>query len=328
MYAVPPHFIASWFGSATITTGDPIQALKMFEQSTYPGVWPQLDKAKILQDIQARLHSPALVMEGMTFLSGVTAVLFNLLRKNPFRYVRLCHSLFETGGFQTLRQRIQSSERLRKSPLGRYGSSFQEAFSASALHNTMSPVDWMMLMTLYEAQLSSFPAPALMPLMPSVITQHQQMTKPWELKGWLRDILGYQQVAYHHAHLWPTDLLMRRAAKAIANDGVAIALVNAEQWVRALETYPTWLAEADGKASVPQHQAQHDLPLSAERLPKRGPDAWVTLTQMHHLPPWYTAAHPSSLFEFKFHCRQECISVRLNRSILSQSFWGMIIAVP
>ena len=55
MYAVPPHFISSLSRSVTVPTGDPSQALDMFEQSNYPGVWPHLDKAKILQDIQSRL---------------------------------------------------------------------------------------------------------------------------------------------------------------------------------------------------------------------------------------------------------------------------------
>ena len=326
MYAVPPHFISSLSGSATVTTGDPAQALKMFEQSSYPGVWPHLDKADILQDIQVRLDSPASLMEGQPFLSGVAAVLFNVLRKNPFRYVRLCHSLFETGGFQTLRQRIQSSERLRGSSIGHYGS-YQDSFSASTLHNLISPVDWMMLMTLYEAQLSSFPPPAIHPFMPSVITQHQQMTKPWELKGWLRDILGYQKVTYHHAHLQPIGLLMRRAKKAIAHGGVAIALVNAEQWVRALQTYPSWLAEADGKSTLPQCQ-HYTTSMLADTLPKRTPDSWVTITHIQHLPPWHAIARPSSSFAFTFHCRQECISVRLNQAPLSQSCWGMLIATP
>lgn len=316
MYAVPPYFITSLSGSTTVATGDPMQALHLFETSTYPGVWPHLDKGQILKDIALRLHSPSLLRESMPFLSGVTAVLFNLIKKNPFRYVRLCHSLFETGGFQTLQQRIQSSEHLRLKSLGHYDTACSlDGIKSSPAEYGMSPVDWMLMLTLHETQLAAFAPPSFMPLMPSIITQHQQMTKPWELKGWLSNLLGYQQVHYHHAHVQPMWVLMRRAAQAIASGGVAIALVNAEAMVRGLRDYPVRLDEtteqgAGSQISRPGH-----------------PDSWVTLTQVNYLPPWYMMVEPSSLFEFTFHCLQENIFVCLDGATLSQSCWGLVTAL-
>lgn len=311
MYAVPPYFITSLSGSTTVATGDPMQALQLFEKSTYPGVWPHLDKGQILQDIAFRLHSPSSLRDGMPFLSGVTAILFNLIKNNPFRYVRLCHSLFETGGFQTLQQRIQSSEHLRHRPLGHY----EPVGCMSGIQNGMSPADWMLMLTLHETQLAAFSPPSFMPLMPSTITQHQQMTKPWELRGWLSDLLGYQQVHYHHAHVQPIWMLMKRAAQAIAAGGVAIALVNAESMVRGLRDYPVRVDDTGEQASNSQ-------------LSRPGhPDSWVTLTQIHYLPPWYMMADPTSLFEFTFHSLQENIFVCLDRSTLSQSCWGLVTAL-
>lgn len=337
MYAVPPYSVQT-SSSRFVSTGDPIQALAQFAQSTYLGVWPHLDKAQLLQELECRIRTPSslvndqMLMREQNTLSGGSAVLFSLIRKNPFRYVRLCHSLFETGGFQTLRQRIQASEYLKNSQVEQYWphpspwlSPALPSMPEDDTHPTISSVDWMLLMTLYEAQLSAFPPPAFMPLMPQVIVHHQQMTKPWELKGWLTDILGYRQVTFHHAHLHLGWHLLQRAAKVIAEGGVAIALVNLERLIRGLSINSGW------NGSPQKRRPRSSAPLLPDSKPPHHhttplnrPDAWVTLTQISHSSPWNVLSQAP--FRFTVHLGQDLIPIQVSRSAFRQNCWGIMLA--
>lgn len=230
MYVVPPQFVLASASTQVSTPidGDPMWALERFEQSTHPGVWQFIDKSRIIQEIQDRLRDPSIVYRGGMLLSGAAAIAFEFLRKHPFRYVCLCHSLFETGGFQTRHRRVQVSEHVRQTRISDYWAEHLPTQSLELIP-LMSVLDWMLLTTFHETQLSAFPAPSFMPLMPQSICQHPQLAKPWELKGWLKEVLGYQQVRYHHAHfriaLRSTKRLWKYAANVIAKGGGAIALV-------------------------------------------------------------------------------------------------------
>ena len=336
MYVVPPYFV-ELSGPVTVATGDPMWAFQQFKQSTYPGVWPHLDKEQILHDIAFRLSHASKLMGGQNCLSGGAAILFNLLRHNPFRYVRLCHSLYETGGFQTLRHRIQASEQLRKTSMEQCWSSmpsqpsYRQAWLSEEIELSLpiSPVDWMVLMTLYDTQLSSFPPPPFMPFMPAVIAQHPKMTKPWQLKGWLMDLFGYRHATYHHVHLQPSWWLLKRAKSAIAKGGVAIALVNAERLIRGLSFDVTGDKTWDTLPKRPLAFSSHWhklQPATDEPFPLNYPDSWVTLTDITHIPSWHASVHSTHRFAFTLHLGQELIPVHVNRAAFQQNCWGIMLA--
>lgn len=228
MYVLPPRFVLST-ESTQVKNSDPMWALERFEQSPHPGVWRFIDKSRIIQEIHDRLQTPFTAYHGRMCLSGAAAIAAELLRKNPFRYVCLCHSLFETGGFQTPHQRVQASEHIRQIQISDYWVE-QCPPHTFGIAPAISALDWMLLTTFHETQLSAFPTPLFMPLMPQAIVQTPQLAKPWELKGWLKEVLGYQNVRFHHAHLGITlpsarRRLWKRATKVISKGGVAIALV-------------------------------------------------------------------------------------------------------
>jgi hypothetical protein len=185
-------------------------AITDFESSSAPGVWQFLDKAAIIADMRSRVQDPFQVNQGGQPFCGPAAVLFELVRKQPLRYVEICRSLFLVGGFQGTTQYIASTDDQRLNSRGNL---------------QMGQADWMVLSTLRQMENILFPVE---PNAPDVIRNLSGMTKSWEMKGWVREILGYPNVDYNHAYLINDISAMNDAAEAIQAGGVAFALITAE----------------------------------------------------------------------------------------------------
>jgi len=185
-------------------------AIADFEQSSAPGAWAFLDKATVIADMRARVQDPFQVNQGGQPFCGPAAVLFTLLLKQPLRYVEICRSLFLVGGFQGSNHYMASSDRLRQASRGNL---------------QMGQTDWMVLATLRDVEDIIFPVE---PNAPDIIRNLAGMTKSWEMKGWVKEILGYTQVNYDHAYLMNDVSAMQDAAAALQAGGVAFALITAE----------------------------------------------------------------------------------------------------
>ncbi len=184
--------------------------IAQFEQSIAPSAWPFLDKSTLIAELRSRIHDPFQVNQGGQPFCGPAAVLFELVRKQPLRYVQICWSLFTTGGFQGHLHFIPASEALRRASRGNL---------------RMGQIDWMLLATLRDAEAQLFPVE---PNAPDLIRNLTGMTKSWELKGWVKELLGYTTVQYHHAYLMNDISAMQQASTAIQAGGVAFALITAE----------------------------------------------------------------------------------------------------
>src|SRR5579883_2245553 len=148
------------------------QALADFENSTAVSAWPYLDKRQVIAEMRSRLSDPFQVNQGGQPFCGPASILFEFVRKQPLRYVQICRSLFETGSFQGKTRQIEASPQLRQSQ-GRL---------------RMSQADWMVLATWRESENLIFP---VQPDEPNIIRNLAGITKPWEMVGWTREILGY-----------------------------------------------------------------------------------------------------------------------------------------
>ncbi|HLO49530.1 MAG TPA: hypothetical protein VK211_14030 [Kamptonema sp.] len=187
-----------------------LSAIAEFEKSNFPSVLPGLDKAQIIAEMRSRLTNPFNVNQGAQPFCGPAAILFELVRTNPLYYVQICRNLIQLGGFHTQSGRwISPSLHLRE--------------STGKLQ--MPQADWMVLSTLRESENLIFPVE---PNSPEIIRNISGMTKSWEMAGWVREILGYWDVKYHHAYLFGDVSALRRAADAINSGGVAFALITAE----------------------------------------------------------------------------------------------------
>ncbi|MBW4624172.1 MAG: hypothetical protein KME49_01315 [Brasilonema octagenarum HA4186-MV1] len=193
------------------STLDPSVASAMaeFETSNTSSVWSNLDKNQVLTDMKTRLLDAFQVNQGQQPFCGPASILFELVRKQPLRYVQICRSLFETGGFQGRTRRIEASNRLRQSR-GRL---------------RMGQADWMVLATCRESENLVFPVE---PEAPDIIRNIAGMTKSWEMKGWAREVLGYRNVKYTHTYLFGEVDALNEAETVISAGGVAFALITAQ----------------------------------------------------------------------------------------------------
>jgi hypothetical protein len=185
------------------------RAIDEFEQSSTSGVWASLDKATVVAELRSRVSDPFQISQGAQPFCGPAAVLFELVRKQPTRYVQLCQSLFETGQFQGTTHLIQASEALRQN---------------RDQNLRMGQADWMVLATLRESENVLFPVE---PNAPDLIRDLAGMTKSWEIKGWIHEILGYSQSEYHPAYLLSDFGALNASVAALRSGGVAFMLVTA-----------------------------------------------------------------------------------------------------
>lgn len=187
-----------------------MREIDAFEQSSAVGVWACLDKAIVIAELRSRVTDPFQINQGGQPFCGPASVLFELVRKQPSRYVQICHNLFESGGFQGTKHWIRASEALR---------------SNVDRNLRMSQTDWMVLSTLRESENSLFPVE---PNAPDLIRNLAGMTKSWEIKGWIHELLQYSRTAYHQAYLFNDVSAMQNAIAAVQAGGVAMLLVTAE----------------------------------------------------------------------------------------------------
>ena len=186
----------------------------LFEQSEHAGVWPYLSKATILAEMRSHINQAYSPFVSQQF-SGPAAIAIALIHQDPCRYVRLCHSLYETGGFQIPYCLVQASETLRHSNLH------------LSRHTWLAQVDWMLFMTLYENEGYLFhPSPLTSILaVPKFIQRIKHFTKPWEMCGWMKELLGYGNIVYRHNYWWLGNYLQHSVVRTIRSGGTAMALI-------------------------------------------------------------------------------------------------------
>lgn len=252
-------------------------ALNQFQASDQPGVWPHLNKDKIIKDIRARLQNPFSVNQGQQPFCGPACILFELIRKFPLRYVELCRDLFETGGFQAQSRRIQTSAKLR---------------DASQGNLRMGPADWMILATLRESENLIFPVE---PNAPDIVRNLAGMTKSWEMKGWVREILGYDHVDYVHTYVLRDLTALKKAQSIIDQGGVAFGLITA----RAL------LSDDPPRITAPDH--------------------WIAIVGNINIQKGTFWRHDSGHVSFDVFTWAKQVTVKADESPFEDAFWGVVL---
>lgn len=183
-------------------------AITEFENSKISGVWTGLDQQQIIAELRSHLVNPFNINQGTQPFCGPAAIVFELIRENPLAYIQICRNLFQIGGFHTQNNRwISPPQWLSESPL----------------NLEISQIDWMVLSTLRESENIIF---SVDPNAPQLLRNLAGMTKPWEMAGWIKEILGYQTVNYRNAYLFGDLEAIETANQMIKSGGVAFALIN------------------------------------------------------------------------------------------------------
>jgi hypothetical protein len=254
-----------------------IAALNAFRDSDLPGVWPHLEKAPIIKEMRTRLHNPFRVNQGQQPFCGPASILFELIRKFPLRYVTLCRSLYETGGFQTKTQRIETSAALRQASQGEL---------------RMGPADWMVLAALRESENFLFPVE---PNAPDMVRNLAGMTKFWEMKGWVREILEYPRAEYFHTYVLRDLSALKKAQAVLDQGGVALGLVTAQ----------SLLGEGKVRVTVPDH--------------------WVALVGNIDIQKGTFGRHDSGQVSFDVFTWAQRKTIEANEGVFEDAFWGVVL---
>jgi hypothetical protein len=258
-----------------------LAAIAAFGQSTAPGLWPHLDKQKLVAEMRLRVNDPFKVNQGKQPFCGPASILFELIRKQPLRYVQICRDLFEQGGFQAKTKQINASTRLRQESKGDL---------------QMGQADWLVLATLRDAENLLFPVD---PDAPEIMRNLSGMTKSWEMKGWVREILGYERVKYNHTYLLGDLGALRNADRVIETGGVAFMLVTADGLL--------------GQA-IPRK----------EELPVALPNHWITLISNVAIQKGTFGRHDSGQVSFDVFTWAKKMHVDAGEGPFERFLWGIV----
>jgi hypothetical protein len=256
--------------------------LAKFARSAQAGVWNHLDKHQIISDIRDRLSDPYQIKQGEQPFCGPAAVVFELIRKQPERYIEICQSLYEHGCFDGYTKKITVAGRLCRS----YG------------NLRMAQADWMLLATLRDCANTIVP---VHPKAPKLIRELGGMTKPWEISGWVRELLGYTQTKSHATPLSGEFRALQEADNIIKSGGVAFALINSQGLL--------------GTNSF-----------LAARFHRIYPNHWVTmLGDLSIEPPTKITKYKQSRVTFDIYSWGRKIQVNTDSATIKDFFWGVTL---
>jgi hypothetical protein len=193
----------SVFETTLFVENDVNQLLNEFEKSSAPGVWPKIIKDELIKDIRAIVAAPLRVNQGRAPLCGPAAIVYELVRREPSRFVRICRSLYEKGSFQTRSKTYSASSKLRN----------------SKVRSGVTPCNWMIMATIVEYTNLIFNIEA----------------DSWDgafasldffLKEWTYEILLFDRVEWAPTYAFGEFDAIKKAKKVYDNGGVAFLFVH------------------------------------------------------------------------------------------------------
>jgi hypothetical protein len=264
-----------WYEVVDVPDVDLVQqAIATFEQSPQPGVWPSIPKANLIAEIRERVANPYRVNQNYTPFCGPAAIVFELVARQPARYVAICQALYETGQFQSRTKIVRPSDGLRQ----------------SKVRGGMSFADWMLIATLRDTENLIFPVDASSS---GLVNNIAGITTPWEMKGWIYEILGYDQTNFDSTFVWGEFDAMRTAQAARSQNGVAFLLIDASM-------------------------LQGDAPAIAY------PNHWVSYQGNLHIDDGVWHKHDSGHIRFDCYSWGRLFSVNRGEGSFEDYMWGVV----
>ncbi len=188
----------------TLTLGaDTNQLLNEFKNSTLAGVWPNIDKTQLIDDMRAIIANPLRVNQGRAPLCGPAAVVYELVKREPARYIRICRELYEKGSFPTRSKTYSASSKLRN----------------SKARSGVTPANWILMTTIIEYS--------------NLILNID--ADSWDLaygshelfmKEWVYEILLYDKVEWTSTYTYGEFDALRQAKRAYDSGGVAFFMIH------------------------------------------------------------------------------------------------------
>lgn len=179
--------------------------LQQFEASSASGKWPKIKKSDLIADMKVKLANSFKVNQGPSPLCGPAAILFELIRRQPARYVAICKELFETGCFTARTKIVKASSDLLN----------------SSVRSGVSVADWMVMATLRDNENAVFDVEA------GAGDFATGLTTGWEMKTWIFELLGFSTVEYDSTLTTGEIDAIYKAKKVRDQGGVSFLLIHA-----------------------------------------------------------------------------------------------------
>lgn len=189
--------------------GDVTAKLQAFERSTAVSKWKGIPKSEVAVQVKQRLASPHLVDQSSKPLCGPSAILYWLIRLFPAKYVDAMRSLVESGGL-----RLASGASVAASPL---------LLGASAQRGSIPAADWIFTAVLRDVENTLF---KMNPVDRGTLLNIQGITFPWEITGWMREVLGLKTVTAEYSVTSSATAALMRGAAAVAKGGAAVLMIH------------------------------------------------------------------------------------------------------
>lgn len=179
------------------------QLLDEFRYSNITGVWPKIDKNQLIEDIRAIVANPLRVNQGRAPLCGPASVVYELVKKEPARYIRICRELYEKGSFPTRSKTYSASSNL----------------SNSKLRIGITPANWILMTTIIEHVnlILNFDADSW----DLAYGSHELF-----MKEWVKEILLYDRVDWTPTYTYGEFDALRQAKRAYDSGGVAFFTIH------------------------------------------------------------------------------------------------------
>ena len=223
--AANPSWPAFNWPTGTISVRDlvrrysaPGKALTEFRQ-TQGNVWKHLSRPAMVAELRLRTLDPAVIEQRQTSLCGPMAILFELARRQPSRYIRWADKLLRAGEFTTLTgEVIETESDLREVPVP-----FDPEFEKVA------QVDWFMAAAMRDHENIWADVDDGGDL--------EGLTLPGAMRTWTAQVLGLRATSFPcwgsgGRFVTPVDVTpvaaLNSGFDAIQRGGVAFVLVDAD----------------------------------------------------------------------------------------------------
>jgi len=180
------------------------KALEDFKNNNINGVWPHIDKHELIEDMRAIIKDPFKIDQSVTNFCGPACILFELICRQPLRFVQICQKLYEVGKFKARKLELSTSHVLK----------------TSERREELSIANWFVLASLRDTGNHFF----------HIDEQNATelivgLTTPAEMIGWAFEILGYDHNIFAPTAISGEFDIMKSSQKILQEEGVAFMLI-------------------------------------------------------------------------------------------------------
>jgi hypothetical protein len=185
------------------------EAIQNFKDSTASTKWSWINKSKLIEDIESIVADPYEVKQQYTPFCGPASIVFELVSRDPIKYVEIMQSIYETGQFRTRDGTIiESREKLLK----------------SRVPDLIRRANWMLLGTMRDDEnwLLAVESEGDNDNPSGVVG----MTTIHEMKKWTESILGFKNAKWKSSYVIGELKAIVKAQEVVDNGGVAFLLID------------------------------------------------------------------------------------------------------